>query len=200
MPSIAVMSLKGGVGKTTIAVHLAWFMYDTLEETVVLIDGDPIRSSLRWSKRGKGFPFPVLDIDEPKVPRATWLVVDTEGHPDKEDIEALGRKFDLLVLPVSDIESLETTLELAPFLRGVDAKIVPVVNMAPPAPQTDGSQIWKVLDENGLNPAATLLPNSKVFVVAKLEGTYAPYCSQRGRMSVWMTFDRFGREVVRHVS
>lgn len=198
MPTAAVVSLKGGVGKTTLAVHLAFFVYDTLKDTVVLVDGDPIGSSARWSKRGPGFPFPVVGLDE-KVPKADWLVVDTEGHPDPSDLEALARDFDLLVLPVADAESLETAIELSGLLQQSKAKFVSVVNRAPPWPQTDGDAMWTELERYKMNPTTTLIPASKAFVTAKLEGTSVLHCSQRNRFPVWSTFERFGREVVKHV-
>ena len=46
---ITVASFKGGVGKTTTAVHLAAY-YQRLDKTV-LIDGDPNRSSTAWAAR-----------------------------------------------------------------------------------------------------------------------------------------------------
>lgn len=198
MPSAAVVSLKGGVGKTTIAVHLAFFVYDTLKETVVLVDGDPIGSSARWAQRGPGFPFPVLGLDE-KVPKADWMIVDTEAHPDPADLDALARQFDVLVLPVADAESLETAIELAPILERGRANFVSVVNRAPPWPQTDGDAMWSELEKHGMNPATTLLPASKAFVTAKLEGTSVLHCSQRMKMPVWATIERFGKEVAKRV-
>ena len=52
---ITVASYKGGVGKTTTAVHLAAFL-QTLAPTL-LLDGDDTRNATAWSKRGKGFSF-----------------------------------------------------------------------------------------------------------------------------------------------
>ena len=51
---IAITALKGGVGKTTTAVHLAAY-FQTLAPTL-LIDADKNRSALVWSKEDK-LPF-----------------------------------------------------------------------------------------------------------------------------------------------
>jgi chromosome partitioning protein len=55
---VTTASFKGGVGKTTTAVHVAAFLQK--EGDTLLVDGDPNRSATRWSRRGKGFPFKVV--------------------------------------------------------------------------------------------------------------------------------------------
>jgi chromosome partitioning protein len=55
---ITVASFKGGVGKTTTAVHLAAYLASA--GSVVLIDGDPNRSATGWAKRGN-LMFEVVD-------------------------------------------------------------------------------------------------------------------------------------------
>ncbi|MGB5711312.1 MAG: ParA family protein, partial [Waterburya sp.] len=59
---ITVAGFKGGIGKTTTAVHLACY-FSQLGKTL-LVDGDPNRSATGWSKRGEGdsFPFKVVDL------------------------------------------------------------------------------------------------------------------------------------------
>ena len=54
---VTVLSAKGGVGKSTTAIHLATY-FQTLAPTL-LVDGDGIRSATKWSQRsgGKGLPF-----------------------------------------------------------------------------------------------------------------------------------------------
>ena len=56
---VTVASHKGGVGKTTTAVHLAAYL-QTLAPTL-LLDGDDTRNATAWSHRGKGFAFKVAD-------------------------------------------------------------------------------------------------------------------------------------------
>jgi cellulose biosynthesis protein BcsQ len=49
---ITVASFKGGVGKTTTAVHLATFFQQ--HGPTVLIDGDPNRSASAWHSVAPG--------------------------------------------------------------------------------------------------------------------------------------------------
>jgi len=57
---ITVTSYKGGVGKTTTAIHLAAYL-QRLAPTL-LVDGDAIRSATKWNQRSgdKGLPFKVV--------------------------------------------------------------------------------------------------------------------------------------------
>ena len=58
---VVVLSRKGGVGKSTTAIHLGGYLAATAEDEdeVLLVDTDPSRNALRWSKRG-GLPFRVV--------------------------------------------------------------------------------------------------------------------------------------------
>jgi len=39
--TISLLNMKGGVGKTTLAVNLAWHMYQNGPNNVLLVDLDP---------------------------------------------------------------------------------------------------------------------------------------------------------------
>ncbi len=70
---ITVASYKGGVGKTTTALHLAAF-FQRLAPTL-LVDGDAIRTSIKWSQRGAGNGLPFKVVDEKQTAIAT-----RDGH------------------------------------------------------------------------------------------------------------------------
>jgi chromosome partitioning protein len=55
---ITVASFKGGVGKTTTALHLATYFQGKTD--TLLVDGDLNRSALDWASRGE-LPFKVVD-------------------------------------------------------------------------------------------------------------------------------------------
>ena len=95
---IVVTGKKGGISKTTTAVHLAAY-FQGLGPTL-LIDGDPNRSASTWARRGS-MPFEVVDEREGayRLRGFAHVVVDTEARPGDADMEALARGCDLLVLP-----------------------------------------------------------------------------------------------------
>ena len=98
MASIAVYSVKGGVGKTTFAVNLAWCAANISRRRTLLWDLD--------ASNGSGF---LLDVD-PKKKRTAESVFDATRGPAKliqktafdnlhllpadETIRSLGRQFD----------------------------------------------------------------------------------------------------------
>jgi chromosome partitioning protein len=96
---LTVASYKGGVGKTTTAVHLAAYL-NTLAPAL-LLDGDQTRNATAWSRRGAGFPFRVAPIDQAaKLAREfQHIVIDTGQRPSVADLEAAAEGCDLMVVP-----------------------------------------------------------------------------------------------------
>ncbi len=87
---ITVASFKGGVGKTTTAVHLA--VYLQAKDETLLIDGDPNRSASGWAKRGD-LPFKVIDERQAAkfAPKYQHIVIDTQARPQQEDLRSTSR-------------------------------------------------------------------------------------------------------------
>ena len=54
---VTVASFKGGVGKSTTAVHLAAYLQ--AKAPTMLVDGEPNRSVTEWSRVGN-LPFKVI--------------------------------------------------------------------------------------------------------------------------------------------
>jgi chromosome partitioning protein len=68
---IAVLSEKGGVGKTTLAIHLAWMLAKQEgdeDHPIILIDADPQASILAWyEERKEDAPFGVIEWAKPTL-------------------------------------------------------------------------------------------------------------------------------------
>jgi chromosome partitioning protein len=107
---IAVLNQKGGVGKTTIATHLAG-AFAREGRSVLMIDSDPQGSALDWSQRRKeatyprlfgvvGLPRETLHLEAPAIARSTDIVI-IDGPP---RVTALARSAllaaDLVLIPV----------------------------------------------------------------------------------------------------
>ena len=117
---IAITALKGGVGKTTTAVHLAAYL-QTLSPTL-LIDADKNRSALVWSREDK-LPFYVASqAGSPAlIKKFTHIVIDTQARPEPEELADLAQGSDLLILPTTpnplDLDSTVKAIELLEPLK-----------------------------------------------------------------------------------
>jgi chromosome partitioning protein len=123
---ITFLSAKGGVGKTSLAYHVACFLAD--QASTALFDGDPNRSALNWASRTpEAFRHPRLRVESAtmvaKVGREVdHVVLDTTARPSVSDYDELARGTDLLVIPVNpDVMSFETALETLQTIRNLHA-------------------------------------------------------------------------------
>ena len=121
MKTWLVACSKGGVGKTTIATHLAAEAAVAGLNTA-LVDADPQGSATRWCERRAGLAHAVLPIDgtrkswHKKLPEDTQrVVVDSPSGAMAGQLEVFLESADVVVVPIQpsalDIEASVRFLE-----------------------------------------------------------------------------------------
>jgi len=123
MQAIALVSQKGGVGKTTLAIHLATAFaaggYNTL-----LLDLDPQTSATEWKDARAAEKPPVMAIPASRLAKVLEeatkigtqvLILDTAPHSEGTALTA-ARSADLILVPcqpsIMDLRALRKTAEL----------------------------------------------------------------------------------------
>jgi chromosome partitioning protein len=139
MRTLAVLSRKGGTGKTTVALHLAAAAHASGRATI-LCDMDPQRSAIDW-RRERQIPGP--EVSEARVGTlftarqaavrsgAELMVLDTRPSSDMECAEAV-RYADLCLIVVRpcyfDLKAIVRTVEL---VTNMNRRGLFVLNQAP---------------------------------------------------------------------
>jgi chromosome partitioning protein len=195
---VTVAGFKGGIGKTTTAVHLACFFAE-LDGKTLLVDGDPNRSSMGWAERGE-LPFSVCDFAASvKASRASdHIVIDTEAHPDNETLETLADGCDLLILPTTaDALALEALLNTTEALKRLSAYSV-LLTKIDSRKMATAEQARAMLESQGIPVFRQVIRQLTAYEKAALAGVPVQNSGDRMAGIAWKEYRAVGEEVLKY--
>jgi chromosome partitioning protein len=127
MTTIAIVSQKGGTGKTTLALHLG-AAAERQGEVALIIDADPQASASQWAAWRDEAPPEVIDCAPPRIAAkitrayeagATFIAIDTPPHSDATASQAMASA-DVVLIPCRpsafDLAAIRTTARLVQLL------------------------------------------------------------------------------------
>lgn len=204
MKILTVASLKGGVGKSVTALHLAAYLSGRFGEgSTVLVDGDPNATALSWGGEGN-LSFPVIGQAQ-AVRYASdydYVVFDTKARPDSGDIEEIAAGCHLLVIPSPPdmvcVRVLTQTVSLLGELGRNDGYRA-LLTIVPPKPVRDGAVARQALKKAGVPLFDAEIRRRQVFQKAGYYGVPVREVKDPASIEAWGDYERFGDEVVGEV-
>jgi chromosome partitioning protein len=197
---ITVASFKGGVGKSTTAVHLAAFIERKAGTgSTLLVDGDPNRSVTGWAKRGS-LPFPVCDERQAAKLARQYdnLVFDTKARPERDDLKELAEGCDLLIIPTTpDALSMDALILTVNALQDIGSDRYRILlTIVPPKPNLDGEGARRTITEAELPIFKGEIPRLVVYQRAALQGCLVRDVKDERAEIAWNAYQAIGKEIL----
>lgn len=188
MKTVAIISQKGGAGKTTLAVHLATAAA-AAGHVVAVIDLDPQATATSWGDRRTAAVPEVVSGQATRLPAlmkaahdngATFIVLDTAPNAD-QTASLAARAADLVLIPCRastfDLEAIETTLLLA---KAANKPAFVVLNAVPPR-SSIGKEAAEGLAARGVQISPRQLTHRAAFTHGVIDGRTAQEFEPRGK-------------------
>jgi chromosome partitioning protein len=188
MKVVAIISQKGGAGKTTIALHLA-VAAERTGQTAVIIDLDPQASASNW-KDSRLEDTPVIVsaqaarlttvLDVAKKGGAEICIIDTAPHSESAALAA-SRSADLILIPcrpaILDLRAISNTIELA----RIAGKPVAVVLNSVPSRGSIAQEAISAVESYGVDVVPVQIGQRAAFMHALTTGQTAQEYEPTGK-------------------
>lgn len=189
MTTIAIISQKGGAGKTTLALHLAAAAEDD-GRTALVIDVDPQATASQWAAWRNDAPPVVIDSAPPrlaaKIQQATdqgaeFILIDTPPHADSAASAAV-EVADLVLIPCRpsafDLAAIKTTASLIKMRRKPAFVVFTAGSPTAPRMYEDAKQL---VQSYGLDTCPHIVADRATFRHAATEGKTAMETEPKGK-------------------
>jgi len=191
MKTIAIISQKGGAGKTTVAIHLAVAAEQRRLNTAIF-DLDPQASAASWADKRQSPSPAVVSAQAARLPslleqaasqQADLVIIDSAPNADSASLVA-ARAADLILIPCRpaafDLNAIGTTLNLAD-VAGKPAFVL--LNAVPPQGRV-GEEARSALASNGVLVAEPVLHHLVAFSHAVNDGRSAQEFDPKGKAAI----------------
>lgn len=189
MKTIAVLSQKGGTGKTTLALHLA-VAAEAAGHTAAVIDLDPQSSAGGWGESRSGEGPTVAIAHAPRLASileaaaangATLAILDTAPHS-QGDALAAAKAADFILIPcrpgILDLRAIGATVQIAQ-LAGKPAAVV--LNACPPQGRALADEAEQAVKGYGVDVAPVRLVQRAAYAHSLAAGQTAQEYEPNGK-------------------
>ena len=191
MKTLAIISQKGGAGKTTTAIHLA-VAAEAQGLKAALFDLDPQASASSWADKRQSSTPAVVSAQAARLPNlleqaaaqsADLVIIDSAPNADAASLAA-ARAADLILIPCRpaafDLNAIGTTLNLA----AVAGKPAYVVLNAVPHLGKVGEEARNALLSGGVQVVPVMLHQLVAFSHAVNDGRTAQELDERSKAAM----------------
>jgi chromosome partitioning protein len=188
MKTLAIVSRKGGAGKTTLAVHLA-VAAEAIGITTAIFDLDPQASAALWADhRREQFPAvrpaqgPRLSVllEQARAQDADLVILDTPPEADAIATDAANNA-DAILIPCRpsplDLDAIPATVRIA---RNSGKPFFVLINAAP-VQGVETAETRAALTGAGVEVAPVVIHQRKAYSARMQEGRTAPEIEPKGK-------------------